>query len=286
MGFFVAPPLFVLVWSTGFIVARLVAPYADPLLFLMIRYGCTIAALIVILKVAAVSWPRTRLVWRNGIISGMLVQGCYLGAVFWSVKHGLPAGFAALLAGLQPLLTGLLAKPLLNEFVSRLRWMGIITGFSGAFLVLGPKLPFVNGGIALAPLLVCFSGLVSITLGSIWQKKRQDQFDLRADMLVQNVGAALITLPLLILDNHIQFDPSPALFAGLFWAVFGLSIGGILLLLSLIRRGDVAKVASLLYLVPPVSALMAYGLFGETLTLIQVVGMTIAALGVALASRG
>jgi drug/metabolite transporter (DMT)-like permease len=205
--------------------------------------------------------------------------------VFWAVKHGLPAGIAALIAGLQPLVTGALVGPLLGERVSPRRWLGIAVGFCGALLVVAPRLGGVEGFPPLS-LLVCFLGVISITLGTIWQKRTAVSADLRTNTVVQYLGAFIVTMPAALLLEEGRLDPTPAFLVGLAWAVVGLSIGAIGLLLVLIRRGAVAGVAALLYLVPPVSALMAYGLFGETLSPVQILGMGIAALGVAVASRG
>ncbi|MGJ3263901.1 MAG: DMT family transporter [Salinarimonas sp.] len=280
-----APPLFVLIWATGFIVARLVAPYADPLTFLWIRYVLAIAVLAIAAWIAGARWPEGLAGWRDGLVAGVLLHGAYLGGIFWAVGHGLPAGIAALLAGMQPLLTGLLVAPLLGEAVSRRRWLGIVVGFSGTLLVILPRLGEA-GGIPLVPLAIAFGGVVAITFGTIWQKRTGAAVDLRTNTVVQYCGALAVTLPLALLleDGRIAFTTEVIL--GLSWAVLGLSIGAISLLLVLIRRGAVAGVASLLFLVPPCSAVMAYLLFGETLAPVQMLGMAVAAVGVALASRG
>lgn len=280
-----APPLFVLLWATGFVLARLVAPHAEPFSFLLLRYVLAGAILAGFALAVGAAWPRDAREWRDGLVAGALLHGLYLGGIFWSVGNGLPAGIAALVAGLQPLLTGLLVGPLIGERVSRLRWTGILVGFAGALVVIAPRLG-AAAGIPPVPLLAAFLGVVAITLGTIWQKRTGGGLDLRTNTAVQYAGAALVTLPFVLLLEEGRIDFVTDVWIGLAWAVFGLSIGAIALLLVLIRRGAVAGVASLLFLVPPVSALMAYGLFGETLTLVQMVGMGIAALGVALASRG
>jgi drug/metabolite transporter (DMT)-like permease len=281
----VAPPLFVFLWATGFVAARLVVPYADPLTFLVLRYLLASTILAVIALAARAPWPRGVRGWRDAMIAGVLIQAGYLGAVFWAIKHGVPAGISALIAGLQPLVTGLLVGWLLGERVSARRWAGIVIGFLGTALVVAPKLGGAGGFEAL-PVLVNFLGTVSITLGTIWQKRTAAGADLRTNAVAQFLGAALSTLPLALLLENGRLDPVPELFIGLSWSVVALSIGAIGLLLVLIRRGAVAGVAALLYLVPPVSALMAYVLFGEALSSVQILGMLIAAAGVALASRG
>jgi drug/metabolite transporter (DMT)-like permease len=280
-----APPLFVVIWATGFIVARLVAPHADPLTFLTLRYLLAILVLAGLVVLVRAPWPMTGRGWRDALISGVLLHGLYLGGVFWSVKHGLPAGIAALIAGLQPLATGLLVGPLLGERVSGRRWAGIAAGFVGAALVVSPKIGGSDGFPPMA-LAVCLLAMVSITFGTIWQKRTAQSVDLRTNTVIQYMGAAAVTVPIALLTEQGRLEFVPALWIGLIWAVFGLSIGAIGLLLVLIRRGAVAGVAALLYLVPPASALMAFAIFGETLTPIQIVGMGAAAVGVALASRG
>ena len=258
-----APPLFVFLWATGFIAARLVVPYADPLTFLVLRYVLAASLLGLIALAARAPWPAAARGWRDGIVAGMLIHGGYLGAVFWSIKHGLPAGISALIAGLQPLVTGMLVGPMLGERVSARRWLGIAVGFLGSALVIAPKLG-AAGGFSALPVAVCFLGTVSITLGTIWQKRTAAAVDLRTNAVAQFVGAALATLPVALILENGRLEPAPELFIGLTWSVVALSIGAIGLLLVLIRRGAVAGVAALLYLVPPVAALIAYVLFGET----------------------
>jgi drug/metabolite transporter (DMT)-like permease len=280
-----APPLFVVIWATGFIVARLVAPHTEPLTFLFTRYVFAMAILAAAALAFRAPWPGTIRGWGDGLVAGILLHGGYLGGVFWAVKHGLPAGIAALVAGLQPLVTGFLAGPVLGERVSPRRWAGIGLGLLGAALVVVPKLGSLDGFPPL-PLAVAVLAMLSITCGTFWQKRTGASVDLRTNTVVQYLGAALVTLPVAVLTENGQFDGSLDLWIGLLWAVFGLSIGAIGLLLILIRGGAVAGVATLLYLVPPVSALMAFAVFGETLSPVQIAGMIVAAAGVALASRG
>jgi drug/metabolite transporter (DMT)-like permease len=280
-----APPLFVLIWSTGFIVARLVAPHAEPFSFLALRYGLAIAILGALALAFRARWPANAGEWRDQLIAGVLLHGIYLGGVFWSVKHGLPAGISALIVGLQPLATAMLVGLLLGESVSRRRWIGIAVGFLGAILVIVPRLG-VADGLPPVAVLASFVAMLSITLGTIWQKKTGGVQDLRSSTVVHFIGAALVTLPLALLLEQDRFDFTFEFWIGLAWAVFGLSIGAIFLLLFLIRRGAVSGVATLLYLVPPVSALIAWALFGETLAPVQILGMAVAAAGVAIASRG
>jgi len=280
------PLLFVAIWASGFMVARLVAPYAQPFTFLSARFVLSAAVFAALASAAGAKWPDTWRGWGNAFVTGVLMQGMFLGGVFWSVRHGLPAGIAALVGGLQPLMTASLAGLLLGETVGARRWLGIFIGFAGAALVLLPRLGVASAGaIALVPLGVCFAGVVGMTLGTIWQKRTGTKIDLRAGAAVQFVGAALVAVPVAILTESVSFDWAWQAWAGLLWAVIGLSVGAISLLLLLIRRGAVSSVASLFYLVPPAAAVLAFAAFGEDLSLLQIIGIALAAIGVAVAGR-
>lgn len=280
------PGLFVLIWSTGFIVARLVAPHAEPFTFLSLRFLLTVCVLCAIAWAAGARWPVGWRGWRDALLAGILLQGLYLDGVFWAVSRGLPAGLTALVTSLPPLLTALVAGPLLGERVSPRRWLGVGIGALGAGLVLLPKIGAGTDAIPLDALAVCFGATLSLTGGTLWQKRFAATVDLRTNAAVQFLGATLTTLPLALLLEEGRFDASLSALAGLAWAVLGLSVGGILLLLRLIQRQAVAGVSALFYLVPAVSAVMAYALFGETLAPVQIAGMAVAVVGVALASRG
>lgn len=277
---------FVAIWSTGFIAARLVVPHSDPLTFLCYRYLLTVAAFVTIAVAVGAPWPRGIRGWANALITGVLLQGIYLGGVFWAVRHGLPAGIAALVVGLQPLLTALLAFPLLGETVGARKWLGIALGFGGALLVLEPRLVVDTQAITIGPLIAVFAAMLGITLGTIWQKRTGAAADIRTHAAVQFIGAAIVTIPVALLTETGRFEMVWQNWVGLLWSSLGLSVGAISLLMFLIRRGSVASVASLFYLVPPVVAVFAYLLFGETLNTLQIAGMVVAAAGVGIASRG
>jgi drug/metabolite transporter (DMT)-like permease len=279
------PLLFVGIWATGFLVARLVAPHVDPLTFLSWRYLLSAAAFTAIAVWTRAPWPTDWRGWRNAAVTGVLLQAVYLGGVFWSVRHGLPAGISALLAGLQPLLTALLAFPLLGETVGRRRWIGIGLGFAGALLILAPRWQAGVGEVALAPLAAGLLAMLGITLGTLWQKRTGAQGSLVTSAAIQFSVSLLITAPVAAWVETGRFDMSWQAWTGLAWAVCGLSLGAISLLLTLIRRGSAAGVASLFYLVPPVVAILAWLLFDEQLTPLQMAGMAVVAVGVALASR-
>ena len=273
-------PFFVLVWATGFVVARLVAPHVQPLSFLCLRYVVASGVLGAMAFVSGARWPTGR-GWRDTVVAGLLIQAGYLGGVFWAVRHGLPAGLAALIVGLQPLLTAALAWRLLGERVDGRRWAGIALGFAGAVLVVAPVLLSV-GAVPPAAVAVCLAAMASITLGTIWQKRTGASGDLRTALAVQYAASLAVTAPLALLLEGGGFDGSWQAWAGLLWASLGLSVGAVSLLLVLIRRGAVSGVATLLYLVPPVAAAMAFLAFGETLTPVQAGGMALAVAGVAL----
>lgn len=280
------PVAFVLIWASGFVTARFVAPHAEPLGFVAIRVVLTALVLAGIGAALGTAWPRDGRAWRDALVAGVLMQGIYVAGVFWAVHRGLPAGIAALVGSLQPLLTAALAGPLLKESVSPRRWAGIGTGFLGAGLVLAPKLGAVEpSGIPAVALGICFCAMLAMTLGTLWQKRQAGGVDLLANATIQFVGAGLLTVPVALLAGDWHLDWGVPLASALSWSVLVNSIAGILLLMALIRRGAVAGVASLFFLVPPVSAAMAYLMFGEALSPLQIAGMAVAAAGVAIANR-
>jgi drug/metabolite transporter (DMT)-like permease len=283
----IAPGLFVLIWSTGWISARYAAPYADPLTFLSLRYACAGFILASLAVAMGAIWPRGRAA-GHAAISGVLLHAIYLGGVWWAISRGLPAGISGLIAAVQPILTALLAPLVLGERISRRHWAGIGLGFAGIVLVLWPKLAGLSG-VALAqqiePLAVNVLGMVSVTAGTFYQKKYVQTGDLRTITTLQYAGAFAVTLPIAFLTEPMRIEWNTIMVLNLGWAVFALSIGAIGLLLLLIRRGAVSRAAALIYLVPPAVALEAFLLFGETMSPLQVAGMVITAFGVALAVR-
>ncbi len=270
--------LFVVIWATGFIVAGIVAPRAEPLTFLTMRYALSVVVFLLLSLAARAAWPRDPRVWRDAMVAGMLLHGIYIGGVFWAVSRGVPSGLTALVTGLHPLLTAMLALPLLRERLIPRQWAGIAVGVAGVALIVAPKVGPV-GGVPLAGVVVALFATLSLTLGTIWQKHSKPQMDLRVNAAIQFVGAFLVTAPAAALTEDGRFDASPALWGALAWAVLGLSVGGISILLVLLRRGAASKVAPLLYLSPPVAALMALALFGEAISGLQLVGMVLAVVG-------
>jgi len=278
------PALFVVLWSTGFIGARLGLPHAGPLTFLTLRYGLAAALLVLIALATRAPWPRRAGEIGHYAVAGLLVHGVYLGGVFIGISLGVEAGVSALIVGLQPLLTAALAGLLLRERVTLRQWAGLALGLLGVALILARKLG-QGPGDALGSL-ACVAALLGITAGTLYQKRYCASMDLRTGSVIQFVAAGMATAPLALLfeDGHIDWT-GEFVFA-LFWLVVVLSIGAISLLYLLIRRGAAAQVASLFFLVPPCTALIAWPLFGETLGLAALSGMLLTAIGVALASRG
>lgn len=283
-----SPLVFVFLWSTGWIIARYSADYADPLTFLLVRYLSAGAVLFVYALAAGASWPKSPAEWGHALATGVLLHAIYLGGVWWAVRHGLPASISALIAALQPILTALFAPWLVGERVKPMQWLGVVLGFFGIALVLSPKLASVAPGAlasALAPIVVNVVAMFSITFGAFYQKRAIHSGDLRTVTVLQYVGAIAVTLPLAWALEPMKIEWNATMFAVLAWSVFAVSIGAIALLLLLIRRGEVSRSAQLIYLVPPTAALQAYALFGEKLSPAQIAGMIVTAAGVAMATR-
>jgi len=276
--------LFVFIWATGFIVAGIVSSHADPLTFLAVRHVVSIVVFAGLSLAVRASWPRSPRVWLDALIAGMLLHGLYLGGVFWAVRHGLPPGLTALVTALHPLFTAVLALPLLHERLDARQWGGIAIGVAGVAMIVAPKLGRIDG-VPLLSLGVALVATLAFTLGTLWQKKSRPPMDLRVNAAIQFVGALVLTAPVAYATEAGHFDRSPALWGALAWAVLGLSVGGISILLALLKRKPASKVAPLLYFSPPVAALMALVLFGETLGTIQLVGMALAVLGAFAARR-
>ncbi|MDR5862477.1 DMT family transporter [Halomonas campisalis] len=289
LGLAAMPLLFVALWSTGFIGAKFGLPHAEPFTFLFVRFVLTLMLLIPLVQLFNGGWPQGARLWAHIGVSGLLVHGAYLGGVFYGIYLGMPAGLAALLVGLQPLLTATLASPLLGERITATQWLGLALGLVGIGLVLGSKLDpgaalFQGFGFgALASILAALGG---ITLGTLYQKRYCTGMPLLSGTVVQYLAAgSLLGLGALLFEER-SIDWSPTFLLTLAWLVLVLSISAILLLMALIRRGEASRVASLFYLVPPVTALQAWWLFDERLPLAGLIGMAVTIVGVVLAVRG
>jgi drug/metabolite transporter (DMT)-like permease len=280
-----APVLFVLMWATGFIVARLSAPHADPLTFLSMRFPIAGALFAAIALALWAPWPGPRQAF-HATVAGAFLHGGYLGPVYWAVAHGMPAGVSALIVGLQPLMTAVLAAWLVKERISLRHWLGLAIGILGVALVVSPMLQSgFAGGITPVTTAVNVLGALSISFGTVYQKRYATALHLASGGAWQYVGATLSVLFPALLLEEMRFDGSFDAWFALGWSVIVLSLGAITLLMLLIRLGDVGRVASLIFLVPGVAALMAYVLFGETLTPVQILGMAVCAGAVLIVTR-
>ncbi len=276
------PFLFVFLWSTGFIGAKYGLPYAEPLSFLLTRYGFVIALMTVIALATRAPWPGAPVQWLHIGVSGVLVHAVYLGGVFVAISHGLPAGITALVVGMQPLLTALGSGWLLGEKVSARQWGGLGLGFVGVLLVVSGKL----GDGALGPMLIpALVALLGITAGTLYQKRFCASFDLRSGSVIQFVPSALVTAIAVFLFEDYRIEWTGQFAFALGWLVLVLSLGAISLLNLLIRSGSAVNVASLFYLTPPTTALIAFAVFGEKFTLTAAFGMLLAVSGVYLVAR-
>lgn len=286
----VTPILFVLLWSTGFIGAKYGLPYAEPYTFLFIRFVCVLTVLFVLIQFLNERWPAAPGLWVHIGIAGMLVHGLYLGAVFTAIDLGMPAGVTALIVGLQPLVTAFLARFWLDETINRRQWLGILLGLAGISLVLSEQLDLNNPGqlftgFGWMAILSAFSALLGISLGTLYQKRYCTGMPLVTGTFIQYLGACLLLgIGAWLFETRV-INWTPTFTFALLWLIFGLSIAAILLLMTLIRRGAASRVASLFYLVPPVTAIEAWILFNESLGLIALAGIAVAVAGVALAVK-
>jgi drug/metabolite transporter (DMT)-like permease len=276
------PAVFVLVWSTGFIVARFGMPNAPPMTFLAMRYALSIACFLPWILLARVPWPQGRLAFLHLGITGLLIQGGYLGGVWAAVRIGMGAGLIALIVGLQPLLTAIWISAR-GGSVTRPQWIGLALGLGGLVLVVSHKLEAGHeaswGSLGLGIL-----ALASITCGTLYQKRHVAPCDVRTASVTQLSAALLATLPLALLERG-TVHWNAEMIGALSWSVLVLTLGGSSLFYVLIQRGAATAVTSLMYLVPPCTAVMAWLLFGESITTATVVGTAMTAAGVALLVR-
>lgn len=280
-----APALFVAMWATGFVVARLSAPHVEPLGFLAMRFPLAGLIFALIAVVARAPWPGPKAALHAGV-AGAFLHGGYLGPVYWAVAHGMPAGVSALIVGIQPLLTAFFASAVLKEDIGPRHWLGLGVGIAGIALVLAPKLDLATvGGITPLTTMVNVLGAVSIAYGTVYQKRHATSVHLASGGAWQFAGASVVVIVGALSMETFRFDGSFDAWFALGWSVIVLSLGAITLLLLLIRHGEVSRVSGLIFLVPGVSALMAYGLFGETLTGVQIAGMAVCAGAVLIVTR-
>jgi len=280
-----APAVFVILWSTGFIAAKAGLPYVEPLTFLSLRFALVTALMLPVALLVRARWPG-RIEAGHIAIVGLLMHGGYLGGVFSSIHHGLPAGVAALIVGLQPVLTATVVGPLLGEKVVPRQWLGLVIGFAGVAIVLFERYGFGSGGFGIGAVVLAAIALVGITAGTIYQKRFCAQANLYTGAVIQYAAACVpIALLAFVLETR-AVEWAPPLIAAMAWLTLVLSVGTISLLYMLIRRGAVSKIASLFFLVPPATAFTAWLMFGETLGLLALGGVALTACGVYLVQRG
>ena len=279
------PFLFVLIWSTGFIVAKFGLPYSEPLTFLLLRFVGVLIVLLPIVFVMRAPWPHGRI--RHIAVAGVLVQAGYLGGVWCAIKLGMPAGLSALIVGMQPILTAF-AAPLIGESVRGRQWIGLVFGLCGVALVVVNKISLT--GLSWESIALCILALMSITIGTLYQKRYCASFDLRTGTIIQFAASIVVLLPFAILFEDLtpaleSVQWTPRFIGALLWAILALSIGAIFLLFALIRKSAATQVTSLLYLTPPTTAVMAWIMFGEAFSIVGMIGMVLAVIGVALVVR-
>lgn len=276
-----APAIFVVLWSTGFVATKYVLNSAEPLTYLAIRMAVVVGLMAVIAAIARPKWP-DRIGVAHSIVAGILVHGFYLGGTAIAIAHSIPAGLSALIPGLQPILTSTLANRWLGERVTPLQWGGLLLGLGGVVLILHGRPMSGDAGWGW---LASGVSLVSITLGTLYQRRYCNRIDWRAGNLVQYIGATAFFAAgaWLLEDNQVQWTREFVL--ALAWLAVVLSIGSIGLLYWLIRHSAATSVASLFYLVPAVTAVMAFVLFGERLDTVAIAGMVACAAAVFLVNR-
>jgi drug/metabolite transporter (DMT)-like permease len=276
-----APAIFVVLWSTGFIATKYVLNSAEPLTYLAIRMAVVVAIMAVIVAVARPQWP-DRHGMAHSVVSGVLVHGFYLGGTAVAIAHSIPAGLSALIPGLQPILTSTLANRWLGERVTPLQWTGLLLGLAGVVLILHDR---PMSGEAGWGWLASGVSLVSITLGTLYQRRYCSRIDWRAGNLVQFIAVMIFfgVAAGIFENNEVRWTREFVLSVA--WLAVVLSIGSIGLLYWLIRRSAATSVASLFYLVPAVTALMAYVLFGERLDPVAITGMIACAAAVLVVNR-
>lgn len=276
-------PVFVLLWSTGYIGAKFGLPYAEPLTFLSIRFGLVVGLMLVWVLASQAAWPSAAQS-RALFVVGALLHGVYLGGVFTAIWLGLGAGLAALIVCMQPILSAVLARWILRERMTKFQWLGLSVGLTGAVLVVSRKLGSSVGdwgGLGL-----CVVALFAISVATIYQKQHCANAPMRSGAVVQYLGALSVVLPLALIFETREVAWTGEFIFALSWLVIVLSLGAVGLLMSLIQRGEASKVASLFFLVPPCTALMAWAMFGEALGWLAILGIALTAVGVAMVMRG
>lgn len=279
------PFLFVWLWSTGFVGARFGLPYIEPFFMLSIRFAITIPCFLILIVVLRRRWLSANQIGVQFLV-GALLHGLYLGGVFYAVSIGTPAGIAAIIVGIQPILTAVVNRMFFSQSVTPRQTLGLVLGFAGLLAVIFGSAEISGSDVGLIGLAACLISLCGITASTIVQKRYAGDTPLLSGSLWQYIGSITVVgiASLLFGETHVV-DPAWQLFAALGWLVFALSIGAVMLLMYMIREGEVAKVTSYFYLVPPTAVIQTWWLFGETLSMMSLVGCLVVVLGVALVVR-
>ena len=284
-----APLIFVVLWSTGFIAAKYSMGNADPFVFLCLRMTITAIILFIFLWLTRARLPHSLLEYRHDMVVGILFHCCYLGFLFWPIKDGMPTGIVAIIIGIQPILTTALATLYIGESLDLRKAVGLLVGFIGVAVVVLGKYGLdlnANGGLEWFYFGLCILSLGAISVGVFYQKKFCNQSQLLTATMMQYVAAAIATGVFAILFGEswlVDWTPGFALALG--WQVFGLSIGAVVLLMAIIRLGEAGRVSSMFYLVPPLVVVEAHFLFGETLGMLSIIGMLLCIVGVYYVNR-
>jgi len=283
-----APLIFVVIWSTGFIGAKYGLPYAEPFIYLALRMVLACALMIGLVLLTRGVWPRNLNEVGIYATSGLLLHAGYLGGVFFAISKGMPAGLAALVVGLQPILVAIFAQRTVGESVTSRQWLGLLLGFTGVAIVVLERMRSnggMHGSTSLAADIAIVIALLSATAGTIYQKKYGGQMPLASGTAIQYGATALVMFILAVLFETLEIDWNPRFIAALAWQVLVLSLLAVTLLMVLIRQHSVSRLSSYLYLVPPLTAIEAYFFFDEQITLAMIAGMAVVAVGVVLVVR-
>lgn len=272
-----AVPAFIVVWASGYVVAKLAATDAEPLSFLVLRYAAVCALMLVLALVGRAKWPSRRDAFHIAV-AGVLIQALYLGGVWVAIRMGLSAGVAALIVNLQPVLTVCLSF-WTGERVTRRQVLGVAIGFIGVLLVLAAKLVATSGALGI-PVVICVAALLGSTIGVLYQKRHVPSFDLRSGQVIQFAAAIVTTLPFAWWFESFTIRWTSSVIIAMLWSVFVLSGVGISLMFYLLRHGSVTRLTSAMYLVPGLTAVMAWLMFGETLGWNVIAGMAVSLFGI------
>lgn len=279
-----APLAFAVLWSTGYIGAKLGTPYVEPFTFLTLRFAFAGSLLALIAFIWKASWPKGRAALHS-IVVGSLIHGLYLGGAFWAIALGMPTGICALVIGLQPLMTALLAGAIVGESVTLRHWIGLVLGLAGLVLVLGPKLDIEGSGVTPFTVGVVLASVACLAVGTLYQKRFASHADMRSGVALQYVGAFAVCAAVSFAFESQEVNWTGEFIFALTWLVLVLSLGAVALLMLMIRHGAVSKITAVFYLVPPITVVMGWLMFGETLNLLQLFGMAVTIIGVTIAMR-